>query len=286
MLEDDFFNGTRLYHKELLKLTSPISKYLGTNQSMYVNIDKNGRSFTICTNVPVMEDNIARKGYLHNTAHVDPDNMHSGFGFDNASPDELYKNLNLYTYITKFNWHNSFTYAEKNADGGYFAVNLATNKENFAIYNRVVNESKMIKKLIKDLHKKIILLFNKDIEQHRMNFPALAGENFFTSKGRVYNEQTEIQKKNKIQLLKESGILSGVNDSDILTKVQLTPQELNCLRLYHDNHSIKRVARALNLASTTVTSYIENIKEKLNCNNKNDLFEKVEILESLGHIYL
>jgi DNA-binding CsgD family transcriptional regulator len=192
----------------------------------------------------------------------------------------------LYTYITKFDWHNSFIYAEKTSDGGYFSACFATDKENFALSNRVANESGIIKKIIRDLHKKMMLLFGKGIEQYKMDFSGLSGEAFHTTKGRVYNEQTEIQKKNKIKLLQESGILSGLNDSDILAKVQLTAQELNCLRLYHDNHTIKQVARALNLASTTVTSYIENIKEKLDCNNKNDLFEKVEILESLGHIYL
>jgi DNA-binding CsgD family transcriptional regulator len=286
MLEDDYFNGTKLYHRELAKLMSPISKYLGIKQAMYTNIAKNGMCFTTCTNVEAIEDHLARRGYLHNTSHVHPDNMHNGFAFDNACPNETYKNLNLYTYITKFDWHNSFIYAEKTSDGGYFSTCFATDKENFAISNRVANETGIIKKLIRDLHKKMMLLFSKDMEKYKMDFSALSGEAFHTTKGRVYNEQTEIQKKNKIKLLQESGILSGLNDSDILAKVQLTAQELNCLRLYHDNHTIKQVARALNLASTTVTSYIENIKEKLDCNNKNDLFEKVEILESLGHIYL
>lgn len=286
MLEDDYFNGTKLYHKQLIKLMSPISKYLGVKQATYINMDKNGRCFATCTNIPMVEEVLARKGFAYNTSHVHPDNMHNGFAFDNACPNEAYRNVNLYTYITKFNWHNSFIYAEKTNDAGYFSACFATDKENFAISNRVANESGVIKKLIRDLHKKMMLLFSKDIEQYKMDLSGLSGESFYTTKGRVYNEQTEIEKKNKIKLLQESGILSGLNDSDILAKVQLTTQELNCLRLYYDNHTIKQVARTLNLASTTVTSYIENIKEKLNCNNKNDLFEKVEILESLGHVYL
>jgi DNA-binding CsgD family transcriptional regulator len=286
MLTDDYFAGTRLYHKALSKFIVPLEKYLGVNQAMYVNINKDGNCFATCTNVKIVEDHLERKGYLHNTSHVSPENMHSGFAFEAACQNENYRNINLYTYITKFNWHNSFAYAEKDNLGGYFFFSLSTNKDNFAISNRVVNESIIIRKMLRDINKKMIILFGKEIEDLRMSFADLSGENFYKNKGRVYNEQTELDQKRKIKLLQELGILSKDSSSESLFNVKLSPQEINCLRLYTSNQNIKKVARDLNLAATTVTSYIENIKNKLRCNNKSDLFEKAEILESIGSIYL
>ena len=195
MLTDDYFYGTKHYNKNLKELCRPIDKYLGTTQVGYVSIDKNGMLFIINSNVGMLEDNIQNHGYKNATIMVSPKNMHSGFAFDNACTDEAYKNNNLYTFITKFGWHNSFIYAEKDKFGGYFAVNLATTKENYAISNRVVNESKIIKKLIRDLHNKVILMFNKDIQENSVDFAALRGDSFHTAKGRVFNEQFEQEQK-------------------------------------------------------------------------------------------
>lgn len=287
MLTDDFFLGTKLYNKKLMEFCRPIVKYLGVTQATYVNIDKNGKLFFINSNQKMIEDSIDTQNYKTTTMVVNPKNMHNGFAFDNACLDENYKNSNLYTFITKFDWHNSFIYSEKNSAGGYFAFNFATTKENFVISNRIVNESKIIRHFIRGINNKIISYFKNGIQEASMDFAALRGDSFHTTKGRVFNYQLENEQKNKIQLLRESGILSNhYDEKDLLNKVDLSPQELKCLRIYHATHSIKKVARDLNLATTTVTSYIENIKDKLSCNNKNELFEKTEILESLGHIYL
>lgn len=286
MLTDDFFHGTKLHHNKLMELCKPISKYLGITQAGYVYVDQHGGMYLINSNVEMMEDHLAQEGYKNATFIVNPNNMHSGFAFDNACTDEKYKNINLYNYATKFGWHNSFIYAEKDNKGGYFAINFATTKENFGIVNRVVNEAKIIKKLVRDLQNKITKTFYNDIHENKMNFALLRGDSFYTARGRVFNEHFEKEQQNKIKLLKDSGIINEQNSKDLLGKIHLSPQELNCLRIYHATHSVKKVAKDLNLGATTVTSYIENIKAKFNCNNKNELFEKAEILELLGYIYL
>lgn len=71
---------------------------------------------------------------------------------------------------------------------------------------------------------------------------------------------------------------------DFLNHMSLSAQEINCMRSYMVTHNLKEVARHLNLSVTTVHSYIENIKNKLQCHHKNELFLKGQILESLGYI--
>ena len=282
MLTDEFFFGTKLYQKKFIELCKPIAKYLGITHVIYVNIDKHGNIFSICTHPNWVERFLEEQYYKLDPFMVHPNNIHNGFSFDNSSFDQEFKDRLLYDAIIKFNWCNSFAYIEKTTTGGYFGFDFGTTKDNYQIFNRLINETRIIKKIIRDLHNKLTLIIKKDLQENKMNFAALKGDLFHSQKGLVFNEQYEHQ--HKIQLLKEVGFLSCNDDQDFLTKMFLSPQEINCLRNYLSTHSIKKVSKDLNLATTTITSYIENIKNKLNCTNKNELFEKAEILESLGWI--
>lgn len=284
MLTDDFFLGTKLYHKKIIRFIEPISKYLGVNQISYITIDKHGLGFSITSNCKMVEDSIERSSYKYATFFVNPTNMHTGFALDSACNDENYKN-NLYIFATQFDWHNSFIYAEKDDLGGYYALNFATDKNNFMIFNKLINERNTVKNLIRKINNKIMSTFNKDIQEKKVDFAALKGESFYTTKGRVFNEQLVCEQQNKIKLLKEFGVFNE-DSNDILSRIKLSQEELNCLKIYYTTHSVKRVAKDLNLTIPLVDSYIENIKNKFDCYNKTELFEKAEILESLGHIHL
>ncbi len=281
MLTDEFFLGTKLYHKKLTELCKPIARYLGVTQVIYVNIDKRGQMFCICNNYPWVERFLEEHYYLLDPLMVHPNNIHNGFSFDNASEDQEFKDTLLYDAVIKFDWCHSFAYIEKTAAGGYFGFDFGTTKSNYQIINKLINGSQIIKKMIRNLHKKIMLM-TRELQENKMDFATMKGELFNSQKGLVFNEQVE--NEHKIRLLRDTGFLANDADQDFLTRVYLSPQETNCLRAYLDTHSIKKVSGDLSLAVTTVTSYIENIKNKLNCHNKNELFDKAEILESLGRI--
>lgn len=281
MLTDEFFLGTKLYHKKLAELCLPIANYLGTTHAIYVNVDKDGRLFSVCTHSKWVQRFLEEQYYNLDPFMVNPKNIHNGFSFDSASDEQEFKDVFLYDAAINFHLYHSFVYIEKIKGGGYYGFAFATNKENYKIMNRLMNESQIVKKLIRDLHYQLTLAIFKDLQEKKMDFAALKGDLFHNQKGLIFNEECKI--KNKIQLLKEAGFL-GKEDQDFLTKFPLSRQETNCLRIYLSAGNIKSVSKELELATTTVTSYIENIKNKLNCTSKNALFEKGEILESLGLI--
>lgn len=282
MLTDEFFLGTKLYQKKFIELCKPIKDYLGITFVIYINIDKNGRMFSVCTHSNWIKRFLEEQYYKLDPFMVHPNNIHNGFFFDNASTEQEFKDKMLYDGIVNFNLCNSFVYVEKNTNNkGYFGFGFATLKDNYQIMNRLVNEASIVKKFIRNLHNKFMVVLANNLEEHRMDFATLKGDLFHTQKGIIFNEPHDNQ--NNIQLLKEYGLLKN-DEYNFLDNFYLSPQEINCLRIYLTTHSIKKVSKDLNLAVTTVTSYIENIKQKFNCDNKYDLFEKAEILESLGHI--
>ncbi len=281
MLTDEFFLGTKLYHKKFSELCKPIADYLGSTHAIYFNVDKNGRAFSICTHETWVERLLEEHYYKLDPLMVSPNNIHNGFSFDNASNDQEFKDKLLYDAIIKWNWCNSFAYIEKTTDGGYFGFDFGTTKDNHKMINRLINESAVVKKLIRNINKQLIAI-TPHLQDNRMDFARLKGEAFYNQKGLVFNEACENQ--DKIHLLNKLGFLSNHHSQDFLTGFSLSPQEINCLRVYLTSHSLKIVAKETGLAITTVTGYVENIKNKLECRTKNELLEKAEILELLGRI--
>lgn len=280
MLEDEFLLGTKLYHKKFKELCKYIDSYLGTTNATYFNVDKNGGMIDISTNLKWTEGFIDNQYYVIDSLRVAPKNIHNGFAMDMANEQQEYKDKIVYDAVVKFDWCNSFGFIEKNPTGGYFGFNFGTTKDNYQIVNSLVNESSLVRKHIVALHQKILAI--PDIESLRMDFARFKGDLFYSQQGAVFNE--EHVNKRKTKLLKEVHSFSKSEDLSFLIDIVLSPQEINTLRHYLTERNIKRVALNLDLAVSTVASYIENVKQKLRCHHKNELFARGEILGSLGRI--
>lgn len=280
MLTDEFFLGTKLYREKLSELCIPLKNYLGITNALYINIDKHGSAFSIFNNRKWAERFVDQGYYQVDPLMVDPNHMDNGFLFDNMSDNQEFHDKMIRDGIVNFNWHHGFVYTEKSTSGGYFGFAFGTTKDNHHIVTRLINEACLIKKFIRKLNRALIAC-TQDLQKNRMDFAALKGEAFHTQKGIIFHEKQAI--KHKMKLLNDSGFM-GYDAEDCLSSVSLSPQELNCLRIYLTTQSLQAVSKDTGLAITTTTSYIENIKKKLRCENKHELFEKAGILEALGQI--
>lgn len=67
-------------------------------------------------------------------------------------------------------------------------------------------------------------------------------------------------------------------------KYKLTRRELECVFLLTRGKSAKEISVLLSLSKRTIESYIENIKNKMHCNNKAELLVKAVINDYHSHI--
>jgi DNA-binding CsgD family transcriptional regulator len=285
MLTDEYFLGTKLYHKKFTELCKPLSDYLGNITSAhYVNIDKNGTGFVIYSLDKWAERVLEREYYKTEIGMVHPNNIHNGFSFCDSSDYQEYKDGLLYDGAVNFNWTHSFFHVEKNANNdGYVGFGFGAAKDNVQMANKLLNEAQTIKKFIRQLNTQLTSIIANDLKENRVDIARLKGKDVFqTQKGLVFNPKEENIKK--LHLLKQAGFCSNHDTEALLSNPSLSPQEINCLRIYLMNHSIKQVAEILGLAETTVASYMENVKNKLHCTSKKQLLETGSLLESLGHI--
>lgn len=282
MLVDDFFLGTELYHKQFAALCKPLVDYLGVTDAMYVNVDKHGRMFNTCTHQKWLEQFTGQEYYKFDPLMVSPKNIHSGFAFDSASDDQIFQSTIQIDAVFNFGFHHSCIYVEKVPnDNSYFGFAFATVKDNCQMINRLVNEAAIVKKIIRSINKNLISVI-KDLNEMRIDLPALKGEAFYTQRGEIFHEDYADSQQKKIALLRDAGLLTDLSSQEEFFAKCLSPQEMNCLRIYLGAHNLKAVARETGLSVSTVKSYIENTKEKLSCHTRHELFEKAAILESLG----
>ncbi len=77
-------------------------------------------------------------------------------------------------------------------------------------------------------------------------------------------------------------LLKGLGMEKYLEKASLlSRRERECLEFLLQGKTAKETAATLALSHRTVESYFENIKKKLNCSNKGQLFSTAEVLKKL-----
>ena len=156
-LKDRFFIGTKLYHKLFLELFRPLAQYLGLSHGIYVRVDRRRHVFSICSHPAWIERMLEEHYYLLTPLMLRPDHMPSGFYFDAMSPEWALKKAVLHEASTQFHWCNSFAYVERTPGGGYFAFDFGTAKENVHVASRLANEARLVQKVIRALHQKLLL---------------------------------------------------------------------------------------------------------------------------------
>ena len=77
-------------------------------------------------------------------------------------------------------------------------------------------------------------------------------------------------------------LLKGLGMEKYLEKASLlSRRERECLELLLQGKTAKETAAILTLSQRTVESYFENVKKKLKCSNKGQLFSTAEVLKKL-----
>lgn len=102
--------------------------------------------------------------------------------------------------------------------------------------------------------------------------PNVTKINFLTIKIPHYDSETK-----QLRLFGIACYLQQVN-LQIAQEYFLTSREVDCIEHFLDGKSAKGIAEILALSSRTVESYLDNIKGKLDCQNKQELMTKLKKL--------
>ena len=270
-IEKDLLYHTETYHDKLKKICDPMYRFFGV-EDMVIHFVKGVSLINIHTNRTWMEYCMEKKYFNDDTHIVRCQNIRTGFTICSCHPCEKYINGLLKDGI-EYGMYHSVDYARKTRNG-YQAFSFSTNADNFQMPDKMLNNKEYVIKfanyLIEELQPNLRKLSERAIDIEQL-------------KGKYLDWPENIcnleDSKEKIAFLKQIKAI----DSDF-TDATLSPREVSCLQHYLNGKTAADTGKILFLSRRTVEGYLENVKIKLGCKYKKDLFDKIELLRCLGYL--
>lgn len=254
------------------KVLAPLKDYFDIHAVGYFKITRQG-NFSYFTNKPETMQAYIEKGLLSK----DPFYRHPNF-YQNQLivVNEAMSSASLDPELS------DFLSSAAGYQGGFYYLNLTS--EGMEGYEFGYHaHSRRIERFLQDkmLMESFFTFFKKETkdlrsltEQNSLSLIHEVGELFFSPPGLT----TSFDEKEKQEFLN----LIGLSNNEFI-ELHLTERELDCISLYLQRKTAPETAKILHLSTRTIENYFENIKEKLNCRHKSEIYEKIKGLVLQGY---
>jgi len=266
----DIIQRYHIRHSDkIAKTTSPLQDHFHVTCIDYIKIYDNGK-FSYLTNRPECAEYYATEQLFRADPYFrHPNTQRTGlFLMENVDSVEFQKNNQKIS--EQFNIHFPLIYAEK--PGNLIELFCFSGDQPRALQTLYLQYPELLKIFIGHFKKELSDLL-RQMEEESFSLIDLQGDLFYEHLPRSPDIQTESLHDYLISLGKASAIQKASS---------LSRRERDCLRLLIHGHSAKDSAMELHLSPRTVESYLENIKNKLNCHSKRELLSTAAELAGLG----
>lgn len=254
------------------KVIKPLRDYFDIDSIGYFKISRQGQ-FSYLTNKPETMKEFVEKGLIP----LDPFYRHPNFY--QSQLIVLGHNVPSNNVDTKL---SGFLLEEAGYKGGFYYLDVTSEGvEGYEFGHHI--DSTRINHFLQD--KKFLDAFlnffkkeTKDvrslIEYNSISLITEIGDLFFRPPGIM----TNMPEKDKAAFFRAMGL----SQNEFL-ELHLTPRELDCISLYLQRKTAPETGKILHLSVRTVENYFEKIKEKLNCKQKSEIYEKIKCLVMQGY---
>lgn len=246
--------------KKLNKLFEPFFRSTGIEGFWYWTLSKTGKLTHVTTSAEMSEHfyrNELFKGHPHFRS---PEHIPSSFLFPEKVCDEQYEQTQG-VMNDEFSLDQLFMMV--NSDGNQLCgYGFGTYKDRPDLTNLYLNNLFLFKKFIRYFHeecKEIIKLS----DHHAVDIAAEIGEDFY-SPPTLYSEVHIDEEMNIFHNSRYQIELESLN--------KLSQREKECAKWFLKGGSAAQISKAMHLSPRTVEFYLNNMKNKLNCHSKQELF--------------
>lgn len=257
------------HHNQIAKTASPLHSHFRITCVDYIKIHNSGKFCYLCTHPECAEYYAAEELYYSDPYFRHPSTHQTGvFTMESLGTDE-FKNNNL-KVSNKFNLHSPLVLSERTEESVEFFCFAGENSD--ALQTLYLHHLPLLKLFAVHFKKQLNLIL-QEMTEESFSLIDLQGDCFYEGVERSYsiNEQS----------LHDYLIALG-KKREVQQASSLSPRERDCLKLLIHGNSAKDSALELHLSPRTVESYLENIKNKLGCNNKRDLLSIAADFADLG----
>lgn len=248
------------YSNKIQATTRPLKECFGINYFTYHRIDKQGR-YTVLLNRPdFSEYYVSEKLFLLDPYLRHPDQYQSGSCFLESYGSEDYHQV-IDKAVRHFQMDLTYMQIKKQEDAVEF-FGYSANRKSSSLENIYLNYPSLLTSF-STYFKKTMNSILRTMEEHAGSLVDLKGQDFFHKEKISPSIATETY----LSYLNTIGL-----DRDVRLAASLSKREKECLHALALSRTAKDTAMQLNLSHRTIQFYLENIKNKLNCNSKQELF--------------
>lgn len=256
---NQFFSSP--YSKRILNLSEPLKALLGIDVFWCSVIRSDGR-FNQISNVPHMTEHYWDNNlYLQNPFLCHPNHLVNGFFFQEIKKDE-YSQIQE-TFNQRFSMNDILLYTKKEGETA-FQFGFAFRKKSDVGHNIYLNNLPLISKYADYFLTETIPYLPK-YERYQIDIAKLRGEASFN---KMIEQSFVVDPKEKLKFI-----------APLLGGVALTQRELEVATFLAKGYTAVQMGEVLMLSPRTVETFLNSIKNKLNC------FSKGEVIVRYGHIF-
>ncbi len=257
------------HHNQIAKTAAPLRHHFHITCIDYIKIDNGGKFSYLCTRPECSEYYAAEGLYMADPYFRHPSLHRSGlFNIDSVGSNEFKKNNRKVS--DQFNLYFPLILSKKTADSVEFFCFAGETPD--ALQSLYLHHAPLLK-LFGSYFKQELKAILRQMDEESISLAELLGEAFY--------EGVEPSHAIGEEALHTTLIALG-KTKDVEMAASLSPRERDCLRLLIHGNSAKDSALELDLSPRTIESYLENIKNKLCCCSKRELFSIGSDFADLG----
>lgn len=262
------FYSTKLSN-QIKKLSEPLQA-LELDGFWYSCIRDDGGFFQIGNRPDVAEVYFSNRLHVHNPFVCHPKNYHHNQAIMTGGfPDGPFQRAQK-VVGERLGFHNIF-FIYKGCGAQKHGLHFSSSKPNLPLDTIFLRHSNLLSSFA-DYFLQQWQENSRFMDSFMIDIASDMGEKFYQLNPKI---QRLHDKAKTLSLVKEMGLLDAFAEA-------LTAREEECAKEYLLGKTAGQIAAALGISRRTAEHHIENIKAKLGCTTKPQLFEKLEILQQFN----
>lgn len=260
------FYSNSLYDK-FRSLITPLEQCFGLNAFFYSMITREGNFFQIGNMPELSEYYFSEQFYKENPFFRHPDNFYHNQLFIGADhPDNTYQKIQQ-KIQAKYGVGNTLVIYKKSPDATHLLMPTSSDLNlplNTVYLNNLSALNSFAEYFLREWQEEV-----SKMEPYTFNLADHIGPRFFLPEPAACLTYVKMQKD---RFLRQIGVIKdyypGVNT--------FSKREKDCIKELLKGKTSIQIGKTLKLSFRTVEHYLDNIKKKLNCNTKFEIFERLQ----------
>lgn len=258
------------YSDQIKKITKPLMDHFGISCFFHIRINNQGQLIWLGNRPDCAEYYVDQKYFFDDPCMKHPNNWKSGCSFLGTVASETYQKTFIEETKNLFNLNSWIILSKRELE--FVELFGFVGEKRSCLEKIYLNHSNLLKSFA-EYFKKEMQPVIRHMGEESISLVDLKGKCFNTDSPIV----PTIDPATYQAFLEDCGMRSQIKKAALLSK-----RERQCLKSFLLGKSAKETATDLRLSARTIEFYFENIKNKIDCQNKYELFSFSRELENLG----